>query len=63
MGGKETTAEEMAKAAGVGAKQFRQRLRDAQLPWHVLGTHWTVVEGSDEHGDMQAVLARMVKAS
>lgn len=63
MDDREVTAVEMARAAGVDPKRFRQRLREARLAWHAHNAPWRVVEHSDRHEQMQAVLARMVKAS
>lgn len=51
-----TNAEEMAKAAGVDAKTFRQALRDAKLSWHNHYDRWTVEVGSDKHADMERIL-------
>jgi hypothetical protein len=51
-----TNAEEMAKAAGVDAKTFRQALRDAKLSWHDHYDRWTVEVGSKEHAEMERVL-------
>ena len=56
-----TSAAEMARAAGLDPKAFRQTLRDENLPWHTHNDPWIVSVGSPEHEDMQRVLARLVR--
>jgi hypothetical protein len=53
------SAIEMAEAAGIPEKRFRQALREAALAWHAHGAPWLVEIGSPEHADMQAVLQRL----
>jgi len=60
--GKTTNAIEMAKAAGVAPKKFREALRDADLSWHSHNDRWTVDWGSTEHEEMRKVLHRMTGA-
>ena len=54
-----TTAEEMAKEAGVNPKTFRQALRKQRFHWHAHYDRWTVALGSDEHASMQRVLREL----
>lgn len=58
-GSKTASAPEMARAAGIDPKAFRQALRDEDLPWHDYRDPWIVFVGSPEHKDMQRVLARL----
>lgn len=53
-----TTAQEMAKQAGVDARVFRQALNEENFPWHVYYERWTVEVGSEQHQAMQRVLRR-----
>ncbi len=50
-----TTANEMAKKAGVNPKSFRAKLRK-NCEWHDRYARWTVLIGSIEHNCMKAVL-------
>jgi hypothetical protein len=43
------SANEMADAAGVNRKSFRQALRDRHFPWHRHNEPWVVQKGSPEH--------------
>lgn len=52
----ETTAADMARAAGVDPKRFRAALRSAGLAWHREGTPWNVEIGGPRHRQMEAVL-------
>ncbi|KSB88421.1 hypothetical protein AS593_05155 [Caulobacter vibrioides] len=63
MGEREVTAVEMARAAGVDPKRFRQKLREARLAWHAHNAPWRVVEHGPRHEQMVAVLTRMLRAS
>lgn len=58
----ETTAADMARAAGVDPKIYRAALRRADLYWHAEGAAWTVLIGSDRHKEMEAVLGRLTNA-
>ena len=49
-------ADEMADAAGVNRKTFRQALRNRSFAWHTHGERWVVEVGSSEHQDMLDVL-------
>lgn len=53
------TIQDLAREAGVDAKQARQRLRDENLPWHDEYDRWKAVEGSPEFADMQRVVNSM----
>ncbi len=56
-----TTAEEMAKQAGVNPRTFRQALRKERFAWHAHYDCWTVAIGNDEHAAMQRVLRKLSK--
>ena len=53
------TAVEMAIASGIDPKRFRAALRTANLDWHPHNGRWEVVRGSDEHQDMERVMAQL----
>ena len=59
----QVSAVEMAKAAGIDPKRFRQALRDEEFDWHVHGASWTVNRHGPEHLDMERVLRRLVPDS
>jgi len=54
-----TTAEEMAKQAGIDPKRFRHALREKNFPWHVHNDRWTVEIGSENHQQMELVLREL----
>jgi hypothetical protein len=56
-----TTAEEMARHAGVDPKIFRQALREERFPWHGHYDRWTVAIGSEQHEAMKRVLKELSK--
>lgn len=53
----------MAIASGMDPKRFRAALRAASLAWHPNNGRWEVVRGSDEHQDMERVMAQLGGAS
>lgn len=53
------TAVDMAIASGIDPKRFRAALRAAGLGWHPHNGRWEVVRGSDQHHDMERVMARL----
>ena len=53
------TAVDMAVASGIDPKRFRAALRAASLGWHPHNGRWEVVQGSDQHQDMERVMARL----
>jgi hypothetical protein len=55
------TAVEMAQRAGICRKRYRRALRAARFNWHKHNEPWTVLVGSDEHMQMQTVLASLTK--
>ena len=55
------SANDLARAAGVDQKLFRDRLRQARLSWHVLNERWTVPKDSPQHLDMRRVLERLIR--
>lgn len=57
------TAVDMAIASGIDPKRFRAALRAASLDWHPNNGRWEVVRGSDEHQDMERVMAQLGGAS
>lgn len=57
--GQPITAVEMAIASGIDPKRFRAALRAANLDWHPHNGRWEVVRGSDEHQDMERVMAQL----
>ena len=59
----QVSAVEMAKAAGIDPKRFRQALRDEEFDWHIHGASWTVNRGGPDHLDMERVLRRLVPDS
>lgn len=59
MTGELVTAIELAQAAKINAKTFRQALRDQNFAWHKHGMRWTVEHGSIEHAEMLVVLSRL----
>ena len=54
-----TTANEMAKRAGVDPQRFRQALRDERFPWHFDWERWQVEVGSERHQAMERILVRV----
>ncbi|QQN74043.1 hypothetical protein [Croceicoccus sp. YJ47] len=57
------TAVDLAIASGMDPKRFRVALRAASLDWHPNNGRWEVVRGSDEHQDMELVMAQLGGAS
>lgn len=57
------TAVDMAIASGIDPKRFRAALRAASLDWHPKNGRWEVVRGSDEHQDMERVMAQLSEGS
>jgi hypothetical protein len=55
------TANDMADAAGVNPKTFRQALRAANLSWHSHFSRWEAEVDSPEHEDMRRVLATLTR--
>ena len=53
------TAVDMAVASGIDPKRFRAALRAASLGWHPHNGRWEVVRGSDQHQDMERVMAQL----
>ncbi|MGE8140699.1 hypothetical protein ACQKOE_01865 [Novosphingobium sp. NPDC080210] len=53
------TAVDMAIANGIDPKRFRAALRAASLDWHPYNGRWEVVRGSDQHQDMERVMAQL----
>ncbi len=53
------TAVDMAVASGIDPKRFRAALRAASLGWHPHNGRWEVVQGSDQHQDMERVMAQL----
>jgi len=53
---KYVTIQDLARDAGVDAKEARQRLREEGLAWHAEYDRWKAVEGSPELADMQRVV-------
>jgi hypothetical protein len=51
------TAVDMAQSANIDPKAFRAALRAARLRWHQHNAPWAVARGSEEHRDMERVLA------
>lgn len=49
----------MAIASGIDPKCFRAALRAASFDWHPHNGRWQVVRGSDQHRDMERVMARL----
>lgn len=54
-----TTAEEMAKQAGVSPKTFRRALRKEKFAWHAHYDRWTVTVGGIEYTAMQRALGKL----
>lgn len=54
-----TTAEQMAKQAGVNPRVFRKALREERFPWHFEWERWTVEIGSEQHRAMENVLMKV----
>lgn len=57
--GQPITAVEMALESGIDPKRFRAALRAASLDWHPYNGRWEVVRGSDQHQDMERVMAQL----
>lgn len=57
------TAVEMAEASGIDPKRLRAALRAAHLQWHPHNGRWEAVRGSDQHRDMERVMAQLVGGS
>lgn len=57
------TAVEMAEASGINPKRLRAALRAAHLQWHPHNGRWEAVRGSDQHRDMERVMAQLVGGS
>lgn len=57
------TAVDMAVANGIDPKRFRAALRAASLEWHPHNGRWEVVRGSDQHQDMEQVMAQLASGS
>jgi len=57
------TAVEMAAASGVDPKRLRAALRAASLDWHPHNGRWEVVRGSDQHRDIERVMAQLTEGS
>lgn len=53
----------MAVANGIDPKRFRAALRAASLEWHPHNGRWEVVRGSDQHQDMERVMAQLAGGS
>lgn len=53
------TAVDMAVTSGIDPKRFRAALRAANLDWHPHNGRWEVVRGSDQHQDMERVMAQL----
>ena len=56
------TAVDLALAVGIDPKRFRGALRAAKFPWHHHNMPWEVLEGSDQHFQMIAVLRSLTGA-
>lgn len=56
------TAAEIARLAGIDPKTFRAALRRANLKWHAHYDKWVVPFGSDEHHEMNGVLASLTQS-
>jgi len=54
-----TTAKQMARAARIDPKLFREVLCDENFEWHRLNDRWTVEVGSEEHRAMERVLRKI----
>lgn len=57
------TAVEMAAASGINPKRLRAALRAASLDWHSHNGRWEVVRGSDQHLDIERVMAQLTGGS
>ncbi len=57
------TAVEMAEASGIDPKRLRAALRAAHLQWHPHNGRWEAVRGSDQHRDMERVMAQLCGGS
>lgn len=53
------TAVDMANANGIDPKRFRAALRAAGLGWHPHNGRWEAMRGSDQHQDMETVMAQI----
>lgn len=51
------SAVSIAQREQVNPRVFRAELRAAKLQWHRHGTPWTAIRNSQEHRDMEAVMA------
>ena len=60
---RQVSAVEMAMAASIDPKRFRQALRDEEFDWHVHEASWTVNRHGPEHLGMERVLRRLVPDS
>jgi len=56
------SAVEIAKREQVDPRVFRAALRTANLPWHQHKTPWAAMRGSQEHRDMEAVMAAYLRS-
>lgn len=56
------SAVEIAKREQVGAREFRAALRAANLPWHQHKSPWAAMRDSQEHRDMEAVMAAYLRS-
>ncbi len=57
------TAVDMAIASGIDPKRLRAALRAASLDWHSHNGRWEVVRGSDQHRDIERVMAQLTGGS
>lgn len=53
------TAVDMVNANGIDPKRFRAALRAAGLGWHPHNGRWEAMRGSDQHQDMETVMAQI----
>lgn len=56
------SAVEMAKREQVDPRVFRAALRAANLPWHQHKSPWAATRDSQEHHDMEAVMAAYLRS-
>jgi hypothetical protein len=56
------SAVSIAQREQVSPRVFRGELRAAKLPWHRHNTPWIAIRDSQEHRDMEAVMAAYLRS-